>query len=202
MNESPRTEEKYPSSLMKTIERRRSVRAYSARTVPRELIIECVEAARHAPSACNVQPWRFLVIDEPDLRSRLARAAFSGIYSSSRFAAAAPALVVLLSRFDWFVQGAGRQIQGTQYHLLDAGIAGEHFILRATELGLGTCWIGWYKRRAVRRVLRIPRSFRICAMMSVGWPADDLQLKEKQRRRLEELVSFNDVAFDSADINT
>jgi nitroreductase len=179
------------SGLMRAIKSRRSARSYSDRPVPRELIELCVEAARHAPSACNVQPSRFLVIDDPELKARLATAAFSGIYRATGFAAAAPVLVVLLSRFDWYVQGAGKQIQGTSYHLLDAGIAGEHFILRAAELGLGTCWIGWYNRRKVRRVLRIPRRYRICALISIGWPAEDDQPTAKQRREQSELLCFN-----------
>jgi nitroreductase len=181
--------------LMGVIRSRRSVRAFTDLPVERELILECVEAARFAPSACHVQPWRFLIVDEPELKNRLAYAAFGGVYRATRFAAAAPALVLLLSRFDWFVQGAGRQIQGTSYHLLDAGIAGEHFVLRATELGLGTCWIGWYNRRKVRRVLRIPRRYRICAMIAVGRPADDFIPKEKERRLPEEIACFNKLSF-------
>jgi nitroreductase len=182
-------------NLMEVIRSRRSVRAFADRSVERQLILECVEAARFAPSACNIQPRRFLVVDEPGLKEKLASAASSGVYRATRFAAGAPVLVVILSRFDWFVQGAGRQIQGTQYHLLDAGIAGEHFILRAAELGLGTCWIGWYHRRKVRRVLRIPRRYRVCAMIALGWPADDFTPKEKQRRSKDSLVSFNSMSF-------
>ncbi|HUX05745.1 MAG TPA: nitroreductase family protein [Acidobacteriota bacterium] len=184
------------SCLMEVIESRRSVRAYADRPVDRSLIAECIEAVRFAPSACNVQPWRFLAVDEPGLRDRLAAAAFSGIYKATRFAADAPVLMVLLTRFDWFVQGAGRQIQGTQYHLLDAGIAGEHFVLRAAEFGLGTCWIGWYNRRKLRKILRIPRRYRVCAMIALGWPAEDFKSKEKLRHQAGQLISFNEISFD------
>ena len=183
------------NDLMSVIRKRRSVRAYDSKPVGREIIRECLEAVRHAPSACHVQPWRLIIVDEADLRERLSRAAFSGIYKATRFAAGAPVLVVLLSRFDLLVQGAGRQLQGTAYHLLDAGIAGEHFVLRATELGLGTCWIGWYNRRKVRKVLRIPRRYRICAMIALGWPAPDLEIAEKQRMKANEIVSFNGIGF-------
>ena len=183
------------SGLMAAVGRRRSVRRYDERPVPRELIMECVEAAALAPSACHVQPWRFLVVDEPARRDELAAAAFSGVYKATRFAAEAPVIVALLSRFDWFVQGAGRQIQGTQYHLLDAGIAGEHFVLRAAELGLGTCWIGWYHRRRTRRVLRLPRRYRICALIAVGWPAADLELADKERKTAADIAAFNAIDF-------
>ena len=183
------------SGLMAAVGRRRSVRRYDDRPVPREMIMKCVEAAALAPSACHVQPWRFLIVDDSAKRDELAAAAFSGIYSATRFAASAPAIVALLSRFDWFVQGAGRQIQGTQYHLLDAGIAGEHFVLHAAELGLGTCWIGWYHSRKARRVLKLPRSYRICALIAVGWPAADLELPDKERKAAADLVAFNSTDF-------
>lgn len=180
------------SALMEIIRRRRSVRSYSSKPVSRETIRQCLEAVRYAPSACHVQPWRFLIVDQPEMISRLAKAAFSGIYSATRFAAKAPVLVVLLSQFDLFVQGAGRQIQGTQYHLLDAGIAGEHFVLRATELELGTCWIGWYNRRKVRKLLNIPRSQRICSLLALGWPAEDINCSPKERKPIEDIARFMD----------
>jgi nitroreductase len=183
------------SELMNVILRRRSVRAFSSRPVPRELILECVEAARYAPSACHVQPWRFVVIDDPEVKGRLAGAAFTGLYSATRFAASAPALVVILTRFDWFVQRAGKRIQGTHYHLLDAGIAGEHFVLRAAELGLGSCWIGWYSRRGVRKALELRRSYRVCALLALGWPAEDLRFSEKVRKDVREIAAFNEVKF-------
>lgn len=178
---------------METVTSRQSVRSFSQQPIARELIMECIEAVRFAPSACHVQPWRFLVVDKPELKARLAKAAFSGVYRPSRFAAAAPVLAVLLTRFDWFVQGAGRRIQGTQYHLLDAGIAGEHFVLRATELGLGTCWIGWYNRNKVRKVLKIPLLYRICALIALGRPAENIQFPEKKRLTAEEIVHFNEI---------
>ena len=180
---------------MGIVRRRRSLREYADRPVPREMILECVEAARFAPSACHVQPWRFLVVDDPELRDRLAEAAFSGIYRATSFAAKAQVMVVILTRFDWFVQGAGRQIQGTHYHLLDAGIAGEHFVLRATELGLGSCWIGWYNRRRVSKVLKIPRNYRVCALLSLGWPPNEVEFPVKQRKTAMEIAAFNTLAF-------
>lgn len=186
------------SPLMETLLRRRSVRKFRRERVPVGVIKQCLEAVPYAPSACNAQPWRVVVVDDPDLRRRLSERAFSGVYSFTGFAAEAPVLMVLLTRFDWFVQAAGRRIQGTHFHLLDAGIAGEHLVLRATELGLGTCWIGWFSRRKVRRVLSIPRRYRLCAMIALGWPAEDLTVPEKRRLEVDEIASFNSAAFKDA----
>lgn len=179
-------------TLDEIIRHRRSIRRYTGQPVEREKILACLEAARLAPSAENAQPWRFLVIDEPELKNRLAEKAFSGIYSACRFAAQAPVLVLLLARKDFLANRLGRVVQGTQFYLLDLGIAGEHFVLKAEELGLSTCWIGWFSLKGVRKFLQIPRKYRPVAIISLGYaasrpPGDHL------RKKLEEIAWFNRV---------
>jgi nitroreductase len=139
--------------------------------VEREKIAACLQAARLAPSAHNAQPWRFLVVDDPELKDRLCRKAFTGAYRVSRFAAQAPVLIVVLVRKDIVVHFVGRRIQGTSYHLIDTGIAGEHLVLQAEEMGLGTCWMGWFSRRGARRALGLPRRYKVVALIPVGYPA-------------------------------
>jgi len=136
------------SALQQLIRARRSIRRFKPDPVEKEKLLSCLEEARLAPSAENAQPTRFLVVDNPELKDELARVAFSGIYSMTKFAAQAPVLVVVLARLDILVHKVGRRLQGTEFFLIDVGIAGEHFVLRAEELGLSTCWIGWFNRRA------------------------------------------------------
>lgn len=171
---------------------RRSIRRFSSSPVEKEKIMACLEAARLAPSAENVQPWRFLVVDDPKLKAGLAEAAFSGLYSMCRFAGKAPVLVVLLGRLDFKANRLGRRIQGVQFYLLDLGIAGEHFILQARELGLGTCWIGWFNSRRVRKLLKIPRSLKIVALIPVGYPEKHPPF-ETQRKPLGKIAWFNEI---------
>jgi nitroreductase len=156
---------------MDLVKSRRSIRRFLPRAVEREKLVACLEAARLAPSAHNAQPWRFLVIDNPELKDKLCREAFSGIYSVSRFAVQAPIIVAILARMDLVAHRLGGQIQRTAFHLIDIGIAGEHFILQAEELGLGTCWMGWFNSRKARRALQVPRKFKVMALMPVGYPA-------------------------------
>ncbi|HPB58819.1 MAG TPA: nitroreductase family protein [Candidatus Saccharicenans sp.] len=177
-------------TLDEIIQSRRSIRRYSPQPVEREKILACLEAARLAPSAENVQPWRFLVIDEPELKERVARAAFSGIYATSRFAAGAPVLVLMMARLDLLANNLGRLVQGTQFYLLDLGIAGEHFVLKAEEQGLGTCWIGWFNLKAVRKLLDIPRKYRLVAMLSAGYPASR-PTRPRARKELKDIAWFN-----------
>jgi len=169
---------------------RRSVRRFLDRSVEREKVLTCLEAARLAPSAENVQPWRFLVIDDPDVKQRFAAAAFSGIYSFSRFAAKAPVLIVILARPDLLANRIGKQIQDVSFYLIDVGIAGEHLALQAEELGLGTCWIGWFNSRRTRKFFCIPRQFKIVCLMALGYH-EGRPAREKNRKTLAEIAWFN-----------
>ncbi|OGD29145.1 MAG: hypothetical protein A2V57_10900 [Candidatus Aminicenantes bacterium RBG_19FT_COMBO_65_30] len=183
------------TAFQKILRGRRSIRRYLPAPVEREKLLACLEAARIAPSAHNVQPWRFIVVDDPELKDRLAAAAFSGIYSSSKFAARAPVILVLLARPGGTVVRIGAKLQGVSFNLIDMGIAGEHVVLQAEELGLATCWMGWFDYRKVRKVLRIPRKFKVVAMMPLGY-AEKRPTREPPRKTLEEVVAFNRIPPD------
>ena len=174
------------------VKKRRSVRRYLDKPVEREEILACLEAARLAPSAENVQPWRFLVVDDPAVKDRFAAEVFTGIYSMSRFAGRAPVLILVLGRLDLVANRLGRRIQGVPFYLIDIGIAGEHLVLQAEELGLGACWIGWFNIRRARKFFRIPRRYKIVCLLSLGHPETRPQ-SEKKRKSLQEIAWFNGV---------
>ncbi len=171
---------------------RSSVRVFQPKAVDRALLLQCAEAARLAPSAENAQPWRFLIVDDPQVKERLANEAFSGIYSATKWAAKAPVLVVIFARLDLLANRLGSGITGIHYYIIDIGISGEHFVLQAHELGLGTCWIGWFSANGVRRALKTPRSWRPAAMLAVGWPAHNA-VRAKKRKALDEVCLFNGI---------
>jgi nitroreductase len=176
--------------LQKIIHQRRSIRRYLPQPVEPEKVLTCLRAAQAAPSSQNSQPWRFVVIDDPVLKKRFADAAFTGIYVSTRFAEAAPVFILILARIDLVAGRLGRQIQGVPYNLLDIGIAGEHIVLQAEELGLKTCWIGWFDVRKARRLLKIPRKYKVVAMLSLGY-SDKRPPCDPSRKPLEEIAWFN-----------
>lgn len=178
--------------FQKLVTQRRSIRRYLDQPVDREKILTCIEAARLAPSAENVQPWRFLIVDEPEIKEAFSREAFSGIYFISRFAAKAPVLILILGQLDIIANRIGKQIQNIHFYLIDIGIAGEHIVLQAEELGLGTCWIGWFNTRKTRKFFNIPRKYKIVSMLSLGY-YDRKPSKQKKRRALEEIVWFNKI---------
>ncbi len=172
------------------VKKRRSVRRYLDRPVEREKIKLCLEAARLAPSACNAQPWKFIVFDEPERKERLCRAAFSGIYRNSAFAGKAPVIIVALNTKGKRLPELAGRFQGKHYPLIDLGIAGEHLILQATELGLGTCWVGWFNAKGVSALLDLSKHEKPVALILLGYPAE-LRVRNTPRKSREEIYSFN-----------
>jgi len=168
------------------VKKRRSVRKYQDRPVEKDKIDLCLEAARLAPSACNAQPWKFIVFEKPKYRKQLCRAAFSGIYRNSSFAGQAPVIIVALNTRGKRLPSLAGRFQGKHYPLIDLGIAGEHFILQATELGLGTCWIGWFNARGVSELLGLSRHENPVALIPVGYP-DGTGERSTSRKPIEEI---------------
>jgi len=178
-------------SFLELVNKRFSVRDYLDKPVEREKINICLEAARLAPSACNSQPWKFIIIDEPELKNKLCDKIFSGPYITNIFVKKAPVLLVVLSEKGNFISRVGSFLRDTRYYLIDIGIAVEHFVLQATELGLGTCWIGWFNEKEAKKILSIPESKKIDVIVAVGYPAKTQS--RKVRKSLEEISSFNKI---------
>lgn len=181
------------TGFMELVMARSSVRRYSGRPVEREAIERCLESARLAPSACNSQPWRFVVIDDGPLRTRIAESVFSGIYSMNSFAGQAPVLVAVIRESSGVCATAGGWLRGVQYGLIDIGIACEHFILQAEEEGIGTCWLGWFNERALKKELGLKRRDRVEAVISMGYaPEEPAQTAPRSgRKMLDEIRSYN-----------
>jgi nitroreductase len=176
--------------FLELVKKRRSVRDFSPRAVEREKIELCLEAARLAPSACNGQPWRFLVFDQPEKKSDLCRAASSGIYRTSGFISRAPVIIVALSLRGKILPDLAGRFQGKHYPLIDLGIAGEHLVLQAAEAGLGTCWVGWFNGPAVKKLLGLPKGETPIALIPLGYPAEE-KSASPSRKGLEEIAAFN-----------
>ncbi|MBR4591995.1 MAG: nitroreductase family protein [Elusimicrobiaceae bacterium] len=175
--------------LLHVINTRRSIRKYQAKPVEREKINQCIEAARLAPSACNSQPWHFIVIDDPQVKQAFCKEAFSGVYGMSKWAASAPVLIAAVSDKGNFVSRVGNFVRRTEFYLVDHGIACEHFILRAWDLGLGTCWIGWLNSDKAGKFFNLSANQRIEHLIAVGYPAETPAARP--REKLEEIVSYN-----------
>ena len=173
------------------IARRVSCRAYQPTPVPQALVMQILEAARLAPSACNQQPWRFAVVRDLDLRRRIVEEGFlPGI--NMTWAIDAPVHVVIGMERSLVTHRLAASVSGVNYPWVDIGIAGEHLVLAATELGLGTCWIGWIKPRAIGRMVGWPRSVKPVVVITVGYPseAETGKLPACRRKPLNEIVRW------------
>ena len=168
--------------------KRQSTRKYSGESVDRKLVSECMEAARLAPSACNSQPWHFIAVDDRQKIEEMGKAAAS--LGMNGFAAGVPVMVAVVLEKMNFTAKVGSMLKNKDYCMLDLGIAVEHFCLQATELGLGTCILGWFDEKKVAKLLGVPKNKRIPLLITLGWP--DCEIRNKVRKPVEEISSWNE----------
>ena len=160
-------------NLLQLIRNHRSCRSsVPGKEISDAVLRNCLEAARLAPSACNRQPWRFVIVRNVETIRRITDGGLlPGI--GMKWLADASAIAVLCAKTDAKVHWLAPILSGVQYHLVDLGIAGEHFCLAAEAQGLGTCWIGWFKGKKVAEMLGIPRGIQPVALIAVGYPQEN-----------------------------
>ena len=146
----------------------------------------CLHAARIAPAPATAHPWKFVVVDDPKLLAGMKEAA-AGM-GMNKWVTDVPVIVAVVLEKMNLTARIGSVIKDKEYSLLDVGIAVEHFCLQATELGLGTCIIGWFDEKKVKKLLDIPKR-RVPLLISVGYPASEH--RKKVRKPLEEMSSWN-----------
>ncbi len=100
-------------------------------------------------------------------------------------------LVVIAIERTRVVTQIGGLLKKRDFPLIDIGIVAEHFCLQAAELGLGTCMLGWFDEQRIRKLLHIPARIRIGLVISLGYPPSGYRLRSKQRKKVEEMCSFN-----------
>lgn len=169
---------------------RQSDRVYKTAPVEKEKIDRILEAARLAPSACNAQPWKFIVIDNPEIKGKLADTTSSKMLGINHFTKQAPIHIVVVMEEANFTSNFGSLVKRKHFPLIDIGIAAEHICLAAVAEGLGSCMIGWFDEAAVKKLLSIPKSKRPILIITIGYPENEVP-REKRRKPIEEIVSFN-----------
>jgi nitroreductase len=173
------------------IKERQSVRKYSQRPVEPEKIDLLIESVRLAPSACNSQPWKLIIVDDPVVRGAVANATISTAIPMNKWAPEAPVLAVFAVEKPKAIAQVGGWMKEREYPLYDIGIAAEHLCLQATELGLGTCMIGWFNERKVKSLLGIPRGTRVGLIVTIGYAEEGYVLRPKVRKDRDAMSSLN-----------
>jgi nitroreductase len=176
-------------NFLELVNLRSSTRKYRNAPVDREKILRCVEAARLAPSACNSQPWHFVIVDKPEEAAVLADRTTLPLSKLNRFTREAPVIIALVAEKPVLSAQIGGMIKNKPYYLLDIGIAAEHFCLQAAEEGLGTCMLGWFNEKAVKKCLSVPAAKSIPLLITLGYPENTVPAK-KTRASLDSIYSF------------
>jgi nitroreductase len=177
------------SELKQLIETRQSDRGYSDRPVEQDKLERILEAARLAPSACNAQPWKFIAVTDPTLKDQVAEAASAKALGMNTFVAQAPVLIVVVREKPNLSSRIGGTVKNKDYSLMDIGIASGFITLQACAEGLGSCIMGWFNEKLVRKILSIPSDKRVELIISIGYSAKEH--REKKRKPHVEVISYN-----------
>lgn len=169
------------------IYKRQSDRRYSPVTVAKGDILKCLEAARMAPSACNSQPWKFVVVDDRAKLIEISDAA-KGM-GMNKFAVQAPVIVAVVQEKMNMSAQAGALLKDKDYSMMDLGMAVENFCLQAAELGLGTCILGWFDEKRVKKLLGVPHGRRLQLLITLGHPGSPT--RDKVRKSIDQISSWN-----------
>lgn len=172
------------------VKKRQSVRKYSQREVETSKLKKCMEAARLAPSACNSQPWKIIILTDRDIKEQIAAETYGKVAAFNKFTHTAPVILVLVKEQPNLTSKTGAKIKGIDYTLIDLGTAAEHICLQAAELELGTCMIGWFNERPIKKILKIPRSKKIGLLICIGYPEDN-KIRDKKRKPLDKITCYN-----------
>lgn len=166
-------------NVIDAIKTRKSIRSFLDKPVEEAKLNAVLDAGRLAPSAANRQEWRFLVIRDPEMRKRVAMAA-----GRQKFVGEAPIVIAACAETDNKVMRCGQLS-----YPIDVAIAIDHMTLAAVELGLGTCWIGNFDEKLMKKILGIPDEIRIVQLLPLGYPTDPSVI-EKNRLPIEKIVRY------------
>ncbi|MGI6815769.1 nitroreductase family protein [Bacteroides sp. KG123] len=167
---------------------RQSDRAYDkTRAVEPEKLERILEAARLAPSACNAQPWKFVVVTDSELSAKVGKA--SAGLGMNKFAKDAPVHILIVEESMNVTSFLGAKIKDKYFPLIDIGIAAAHIVLAAESEGLGSCILGWFDEKEIKKLTGIPANKRLLLDVAIGYPLKEK--RKKLRKPKEKVISYN-----------
>jgi nitroreductase len=151
-------------NVFEAIATRRSIRKYTSQDVPMELLGVVLDAGRYAPSAGNIQNWRFILIKNPENKQRIAEACEQQLWISE-----APVVVVVVAETEKIKQFYG--LRGERlYAVQNCSAAIENMLLTAHALGMASCWVSAFDEDMLKRVINVPPEVRPQAVLPIGYP--------------------------------
>ncbi|NLZ94978.1 MAG: nitroreductase [Bacteroidales bacterium] len=163
---------------------RKSVRSFSNKEVDKKTILELFDATRLAPSAVNYQPWRFFICSSEEIKQQIIES-----YPRSWFKTAPLYIVACTDKSQSWKREADNKDHGN----IDVAIAVTHLTLKATELGLGTCWVCNFDAKVLSDTLNLDKALEPVAIIPIGYPSEKELLKEdraKKRKSVEEFTEW------------
>lgn len=158
---------------LEAIRTRRSVRSFTAKPVPKEIIKEIIDGARLAPSANNIQPWEFVVVTDQATRERIA-----SLTDYGKFVADAPVCIAVFCK-------------DTKYYLEDGCAATENILIGACALGLSSCWVAGDKKSyaaQINKILEVPDSHNLISLLALGY--SNVKASAYGKRGLDEVIHW------------
>lgn len=163
------------------IYQRVSTRKFLEKEIPQDMLEEILTAGTMAPSSGNMQPWEFIVIDDPTVKEEVVQFTFSGYYSKGTnyqyWIKTAAVVVVVCANYKRTVARYGEA--GKMWAPLDAAAAVQNMFLTATALGLSGCWVGGFHEEGIKRLLRIPPYVHPIGLLPLGYPAEQMEPKKR-----------------------
>lgn len=170
-------------SFAEIIKRRTMIRAYKSDPVPEEKIQRLLEYAVRAPSAGNLQPWEFIIVKDPEVRARLAKAALG-----QQSVATAPLIIATCA--DIQRMGSRYGARASFYSLVDTAFASLLILLGVVEQGLGACFVGAYDSQEVAKIFALPDHVRPVGLITIGYPAEKPRKTRTPKIPLSKLVHY------------
>ena len=168
---------------------RQSDRNYLDQPIEKDKLSRILECARLSPSACNAQPWHIIVVDNPELKNKIADATSAKLLGMNHFTKQAPIHLVIVEEAANLSSGFGSWVKRKHFPLIDIGIIAGHICLAAASEGLGTCMIGWFDESKVKKLLGVPSSKRVQLIITLGYSAQ--KTRDKIRKPTDKIVSYN-----------
>ncbi len=168
-------------TLLKLMEQRCSVRLFADKEVEEEKLDYLLNAARIAPSAVNLQPWTFIVVQSEEAKNDI-----RGCYDREWFRSA-PLYIVVCGNHETSWK---RPSDKKDHCDIDVAIATEHIALAATEVGLGSCWVCNFDAVKCKKVLYLPDHIEPVVILPVGYPSEEFNRVEKKRKTADEVVLY------------
>lgn len=176
------------SDFLELVQNRQSDRAFDKeRAVEKDKLNRILETARLAPSACNAQPWRFVVVTDAALSIEVGKAA-AGL-GMNKFAKDAPVHILIVEESANITSLLGGKWKDKHFPLIDIGIVAAHISLAAESEGLGSCIIGWFDEPKIKSLVGIPASKRLLLDIVVGYPLKGK--RKKVRKPKDKVTSYN-----------